>query len=67
VRFDVGMSYSLLLLIAFESYSAGRQLLEAMFLKTIYLSGRCRWKILADLLLVKEEHGYPRTSKENVF
>jgi hypothetical protein len=44
VRFNVGISYSLLLLIAFESYSTERQLLEAMFLKPIYLTGRFKWK-----------------------
>lgn len=40
VRFNVGISYSLLLLIAFESYSAERQVLEAMILKPNFLTGR---------------------------
>ena len=65
VRFEVGISCSLLLLIAFESYSAERQLLEAVFLKPIYLTGRFRWKKV-NLQSVNEEHGDPRTSTESV-
>ena len=44
VRFNVGISHSFLLLIAFESYSTERQLLETMFLKPIYQTGWFSWK-----------------------
>ena len=65
VRFNVGISYSLLLLIAFESYSAEWQLLEAMILKPIYPTGRFRWNKV-NLQSVNEEHEDPRTSTETV-
>ena len=65
VRFNVRISYSLLLLIAFESYSTERQLLKAMFLKPNYLYGRFRWKKV-NLQSVNEEHGDSRTSRETV-
>jgi hypothetical protein len=65
VRFNVGISYSLLLLIAFKSYSTERQLHEAMFLKPNNSTGRFRWKKV-DLQSVNEEHGDPRTSTETV-
>jgi hypothetical protein len=65
VRFNVGISYSLLLLFAFKSYSTERQLHKAIFLKPNYLTGRFRWKKV-NLQSVNEEHGDPRTSMENV-
>jgi hypothetical protein len=65
VRSNVGISHCLLLFIAFESYSAERHLLEAMFLEMIYLTGQFSRKKV-NLQSVNEEHGDPRTSTETV-
>ena len=47
VRFNILIRYSLLLLIAFKSYSAGRQLLKAMFLNIVWITGRWKTQIEA--------------------